>query len=286
MKNMLNSIEYKFEKLHWLLRVIIYVVAFVVVIIAFELIFAVFGVNEGMTGQLLSFVSMSLSSFTVVLIFEKSKLFKRFGFEKSGVFEKYAKGFLIGALLILLSAAPIMLFFSEKVSIPSPVPVLAVVSFLGFFIIQGASEEVFVRGLIFPVIVKRTSPFVGMLFTSGVFAALHLANPGVNIISVINLFLAGVLFGYCVVYFDSLWQACALHSAWNFIQGNIIGFKVSGIETPSLISATTKGNDLFTGGDFGVEGSLFSVIILVIAIWYFHVGCRKKGIEIFRRTQS
>ncbi len=100
-----------------------------------------------------------------------------------------------------------------------------------------------------------------------------------------NLTLAGIMFSYTVLYFDSLWQACAIHSAWNFIQGNILGFEVSGIEVDSLIKVKTQGSVLFTGGEFGVEGSIFSVVALIIICVILHILCESKGIRILAKTK-
>ncbi len=186
--------------------------------------------------------------------------------------------------MIVVSALPIMLFFSSRVNIAEPVMIKVIAMNFIFFVVQGASEEVFVRGLIFPMIVKKSRAVTAILSTGLFFAFLHLLNPGISIISVINLALGGVMFGYCVIYFDSLWQACALHSAWNFVQGNVLGFRISGFETDSLIEITSQGNDVFTGGEFGVEGSVFSLVALFLCIVWFHKGCVKKGINIFAKT--
>lgn len=284
MKNMLESIDLKFIKIPWVLRIVIYFIAVIALLIISELVLSVFKIESFLVLQLISFTMMSLSCIVVVKLFEKSSPLKRLGFEKGNVVAKYIKGYLIGTALIVFSALPIMLFFSESVELAKPIPFVSLIGYFIFFIFQGAGEEVWFRGLIFPIIVKKTSPIIAMLITSGGFAALHLLNPGVNLISVLNLFLAGIMFGYCVIYFDSLWQACALHSAWNFIQGNILGFKVSGIETPTLVNVTSKGNDIFTGADFGVEGSVFSVIVLIIAIVILQLGCVKKGIKMFSKN--
>lgn len=288
MNNMLNSINYKNEQINWIVRIILYFCTYVLAVIAIELVLLLvtgLGTSESLLASITSFIAMSVASFVIVLIFEKSKLSTRFGFERDKVMTKYLIGYGLGILLIVASGLPIMIFFADSISLTNPLPLMPIFLYFLFFLIQGASEEIFVRGFIFPIIVKHSTPFMAVVTTSGFFAALHLLNPGITLISVVNLFLAGALFGYCVLYFDSLWQACALHSAWNFVQGNILGFKVSGMNVEPLLTLNLSGNDLFTGGQFGVEGSIFSTIILMIIITILHKGCVKKGIVIFSKTQ-
>ena len=59
-----------------------------------------------------------------------------------------------------------------------------------------------------------------------------------------------------------------MHAAWNFAQGNIYGFNVSGVSssTGTLMSFTSKGTDILTGGAFGPEASIFATVVLLIGI--------------------
>jgi hypothetical protein len=54
------------------------------------------------------------------------------------------------------------------------------------------------------------------------------------------------------------------------VQGNIFGFAVSGTDAGgTLLNSTVSGPDWLTGGEFGAEASVISVIIgLGITIWF------------------
>ena len=67
---------------------------------------------------------------------------------------------------------------------------------------------------------------------------------------------------------NSIWGVCAIHSVWNFVQGNFYGFQVSGLETEnSLFSFTSlESGKLINGGTFGMEGGLGVTIVLIVAI--------------------
>ena len=72
-----------------------------------------------------------------------------------------------------------------------------------------------------------------------------------------------------------MWFPIALHFSWNFFQGPIFGFEVSGIELNSLIVQEITGSDLLTGGDFGLEGSALLSVLLLLSIFfvqYLYVG--------------
>ena len=81
--------------------------------------------------------------------------------------------------------------------------------------------------------------------------------------------------GLYYIYRQNLWFPIALHFSWNFFQGPIFGFEVSGIELNSLIVQEITGSDLLTGGDFGLEGSALLSVLLLLSIFfvqYLYVG--------------
>lgn len=54
-----------------------------------------------------------------------------------------------------------------------------------------------------------------------------------------------------------------MHLTWNYFQGPVFGFEVSGIETQSIVNQTISGSDLITGGSFGFEGSILATFIII-----------------------
>jgi len=93
------------------------------------------------------------------------------------------------------------------------------------------------------------------------FAAAHGRNPGLGgpgaWLSLLNLFLAGLLLGLAYVRTRSLALSMGLHLAWNWTQGTLLGFQVSGTASQGLFRPVLQGRpDWLTGGAFGLEGSL------------------------------
>ena len=81
-----------------------------------------------------------------------------------------------------------------------------------------------------------------------------------------NLFLAGIVLGIYFIFKRNLWFSVGLHLTWNFFQGPIYGFEVSGQQTTSLITQEVSGSSLLSGGLFGFEGSLLTTLFCIVLI--------------------
>ena len=136
------------------------------------------------------------------------------------------------------------------------------------WIIQGGTEEIVTRGWLMNVLGARYNIGIGLFISSTLFGLLHLTNPNVSFIAVINIILIGVFYGLYVIKTNDLWAVCGMHSAWNFAQGNLFGFEVSGInvEVSSLMDLNLVGNDFISGGIFGPEAGIASTVVLLISI--------------------
>ena len=104
------------------------------------------------------------------------------------------RGTLIGFVFISI---PVILFLLagvvtlqiQKITVTA---ILGIVGSLVAFLIQGATEEIIVRGWLFPVLSVRSRIWVGIVVTSFLFGFLHLLNPGITILSISNIILVGV----------------------------------------------------------------------------------------------
>lgn len=223
---------------------------------------------------------------TIIIYFLYVKFIERrsvkslgFNLDKSSII-KYIKGFIFGGVLILIATLLISLtgaveFRFIGLHIRDMVPfVLMLVAWL----IQGASEEIMIRGHMMPVLSIKWGVVISLIISSCYFSALHLGNSGINYIALLNLAIFGVLMGLYALYDDGLWGVCALHSAWNFVQGNIVGSLVSGItvDTGNLFRMRPVGNEILSGGAFGVEGSIITTFVGIIGIIIITMLIKKK----------
>lgn len=190
------------------------------------------------------------------------------GFTKKGAVGEYVAGLGIGLVmfgavygLMLLSGQAEFAGFSPDISVG-----MLILFFLGFMI-QGMSEEVLCRGFYY-VSAGITNPAAALFASSAIFSLLHILNPGVTLLALVNVFLFGV---FAALYFlrrGDIWGIGAIHTIWNFAQGNLFGCSVSGTGNGGSVLLTRFSQDstLFTGGTFGPEGGIAVTIILVIGI--------------------
>ena len=139
---------------------------------------------------------------------------------------------------------------------------------LGLMALIAFSEELVFRGYILDNLLESFSnKWVALIISSVLFAAFHFTGPGIHTLAFLNLFLAGLLLGINFIYTRNLWFSFFFHLSWNFFQGPILGFRVSGLTLPSLLIPDTKGDLFITGGDFGLEGSILTTVVTVIAFF-------------------
>ncbi len=148
-----------------------------------------------------------------------------------------------------------------------------------FFAFQGTYEELVFRGYLIPHFSKAMGIIGSIILSSFLFMALHGLNPGMTTIPIINLFLAGVVFGIVYYYSGNLLVVGFAHAIWNYAQGFIYGSNVSGLNlNASIFKSPPITNDaLLSGGKFGFEGSIITTIVGVVITIVFVFLIRKKG---------
>jgi len=132
------------------------------------------------------------------------------------------------------------------------------------FILVGWTEELLSRGYHLQTIASGINLFWGVILSSAVFSLLHLGNAGASWTSVAGIFFAGVFFAYAYIRTKQLWLPIGMHIGWNFFEGVVFGFPVSGLDTYALTRITVQGPEIWTGGVFGPEAGLIVLPALVL----------------------
>ncbi|AEN11057.1 MULTISPECIES: type II CAAX endopeptidase family protein [unclassified Streptomyces] len=154
--------------------------------------------------------------------------------------------------------------------------VTGAVGLVGFMAAAAFTEEVMFRGVLFRIIEEYTGTWIALISTGLVFGLMHLANPHADLWGAIAIAIeAGGMLGAAYVATRSLWLPIGLHFGWNFAAAGIFSTEVSGNDTPQgLLDTTTSGPTPITGGAFGPEGSLYSVLFGVLVtlgfLWLAH----------------
>lgn len=167
----------------------------------------------------------------------------------------YAVGFGLSLLLGAVDVAGV--FFS-------PISLLA--SLLLYFLVA-VTEEVIGRGFILGRMLDGgVDKFVALFISAVLFSLMHLFNPSFTFVPFLNIVLAGCFLGASYIYTRNLCFPIALHWFWNWIQGSVLGYKVSGNEfsNENLLILHFPEENLINGGTFGFEGSILCSLLLVL----------------------
>ncbi|MBN2393165.1 MAG: CPBP family intramembrane metalloprotease [Anaerolineae bacterium] len=140
-------------------------------------------------------------------------------------------------------------------------------------VIGPIAEEVLNRGYWFQNIKRGWGIVTATVVTSLLFGGLHLLNPNAEILGAVNIALSAAVWVLGMLWLRSLWFPIGWHAAWNFAQFFVVGLPNSGISVSSmglegstLLVSELSGSHWLTGGDFGMEASLFKTIILIMVL--------------------
>jgi membrane protease YdiL (CAAX protease family) len=151
---------------------------------------------------------------------------------------------------------------------------LSTLPWFGTFILVGWQEELFSRGYHLQNLADGLNMTWGVILSSSVFGLLHLGNPNATWVSAVGIFCAGVFLAYGYLATRQLWLPIGLHIGWNFFEGVVFGFPVSGLDTYRLINHTVSGPGLWTGGAFGPEAGLVALPGLVLGAMLIYIYTR------------
>ena len=199
------------------------------------------------------------------------------GFQTQGRLKEINYGIFLGLFImafafIFLSSIGEIIFLSYSFDFNQILLSLALFIGVSFF------EEIIFRGYMLKNLLESFNPFVALLISSLFFSLIHGSNPNVTTLGLCNIFLAGYFLGASYVFTKNLWFPIALHFSWNFFQ-SMFGFKVSGLDSYSIIDFTIPQNNMLNGGEFGFESSYLSIIVLIFCTFIIWNYFKNKNIE-------
>jgi membrane protease YdiL (CAAX protease family) len=185
----------------------------------------------------------------------------------NGFIKGFLKGSGIGILLILICT--FLLYITGYITFTlGKITVSEFLLYLALFLLVAFFEELMFRTIPLYLFAERYPIVLAVIINSLLFSLVHFSNPNFSWLGMFNIALAGALF--CIYTLQKLavsW-AIGIHFTWNFFQGIVFGFNVSGTSTSSVLQAKKIGNPYFSGGSFGIEGSIFCTIVLLSLIAY------------------
>jgi len=291
----LKRIFVKDGRLHPLWRVLLYMPMYLVVTVLFSVVaFAVYGVvlsvtgnteviNKLMVGQLTLEAKLIFELASLVGVLPLTWLFRRFldgqsfvslGFRLHGRWPAdvglgVVLGFVLMAIIFVVEIAGGWLHVDGMMDMTTAV--VTVLVYLVVYIIVGLLEELSFRGYMFVNLRDGFGVVIAVIATSVLFGLVHGGNPSFGPLALFNIALVGVFFCYAYLVTGNLWLPIAFHFSWNFCQGTVFSFPVSGTGGDGLfITALTGAPEWITGGDFGPEAGLLgtaAILASFLAVW-------------------
>ncbi|MUT68763.1 CPBP family intramembrane glutamic endopeptidase [Paenibacillus sp. NEAU-GSW1] len=257
-----------------------FLVAFIAMIII-GVIYAIVAVSSGQkltditaSAENSLFMGIAQTAFFAASALGMYALFERkkgwaLGLRQNNGLSQAVQGLIAGIILITISAVLIWAFggISWETSDFNKDVAVSLLQGLLLFVCVAVSEEIYSRGYIQGLLRYHYGSKAAIMVSAVLFTLLHSMNPGMfeSPLPFLNLLLAGIILALARELTGGLWWPIGLHLTWNYLQGNVYGFKVSGKEMESaVLTATDNGPAWLSGGSFGIEGSLVSVVVLVL----------------------
>ena len=196
-------------------------------------------------------------------------ILRSFGLRLSGggrgnTWAMFGLGLLVGFAMNALCIALAYLHGDLDFSMGAFRPVYLLAALL-FVCVQSGAEELLCRGYMFGAMGQRYNVWVAAAANALFFGALHLFNPGVTVLSIVNVVLFGFALSIVMIKLDSLWFCIAVHTTWNFSQSIFFGLPNSGIVSEgSFLHLEAAADSVLYSTSFGVEGSITTTLVLLV----------------------
>ncbi len=251
------------------LRVIVFaLVGVMTLLISGRLLYSWAG--QLITGAAASFLAASLANWLTLRIYERGRI-GDLGLEwNRATGRNLLIGFAGGAgAALLVSLIPLLVGWARLEEQPEQPRNLVSLLFVSTVLWFGAvGEEMLFRGYAYQLLLKRWGPFSATLPMGVMFAWAHSGNPGIEPLGHVNTFLWGVLFGFCFLRAGNLWLPIGVHFGWNWVLP-LFGVNLSGFTmSVSGYSMTWDAPAIWSGGAYGLEGSLLTSLVLPLVGWY------------------
>jgi len=221
-------------------------------------------------------VSSIIAVFTYILLYKyyENRVVSEFSMTHIGrdLLTGVVLGFLLQSLTILV------IYVLGGYTIEATNSFIYLVPALAMGLTSAIVEEILLRGIVFRIAEEKLGSYIALFISALLFGALHIGNPNSTLIASLGIAIqAGLLLGVAYMYTRNLWFPIGIHFAWNFAQSGIYGASVSGHQLDkSLFTSNIEGADLWTGGNFGPEGSIQATVFCLIAMLILFKLCKNK----------
>jgi len=267
------------------LRSLLFFLSFFIIIALFDIIgiaivsvFSEYGFEEFISDpelimqnkmMLLMMICQLMGTLFTVWIFQKFISKERFisiGLDFINYKNDFYQGLAVGTGLISIGFFTLIILNLTSIDL-TYFSIYDQIFYFFLFIVVSLNEEIAIRGYILHNLSQSFNKYIALIISSFVFMGMHLGNPNIGMLPLANLFLAGIFLGVYRIHKNNLWFPIGAHLMWNYLQGPIYGFEVSGNKINSLFEQKLQGHEVLTGGNFGYEGSIILTVFLIISIF-------------------
>lgn len=219
----------------------------------------------------------------LVKLLVKKSLKKTLSYYRVTGFKFYPLCLILGFLLPIIVITVYLVFISGDIVVTqfaSKKEYIEMLISLIFItgIVAPIVEEITFRGILLKYIEDKSNSTFAIILTSVLFSFVHLFNGklvGIDFyLLIIAGTIAGIMYGIACYMYQSIWASVLLHMFWNASSIFII---INKKEEYGILQYVISSNNVFiTGGDYGMDASIISILnyMLVIGILLF----RKKHV--------
>lgn len=150
-------------------------------------------------------------------------------------------------------------------------------------LVAGISEEIIFRGVLFRLVEHWLGTWGATALSGIIFGAVHMSNKNATLVGALGIALeAGVLFALLYAWSRNLWLLMGFHGAWNVVQGPVLGSAISGATSNGYgyVVSAPKGPELLSGGVFGLEASIVTVLVWSLLSAWLAVQMHRRGLVV------
>lgn len=202
---------------------------------------------------------------------------------------KKVADYLLGGLAAVLLLGGIMgvccgLGGLSYVGIGKEIDGIYLVALLGGIMVQSAAEEILSRGFLMISLKKKIPVGLAVLISATAFAYPHFstlkeAEMPYCVVGIVNLYLISIIFSMLMLCRANIWIACGLHGIWNYLLYGVFGLTLSGSDMTAqgILNFEVNTASIINGGEYGIEASMVTTVILGVAAVALCIYWKKKG---------
>ncbi len=264
---------------HWLVRLFLtFIIYTFLIAIVDGLLFELLGLPDTLFLDTLTGAIEVLGAIAIVTLLVERRPLRTIGLGLEGLLPQWGRGFAVGAAYLTFCVVVVIVAGAYRIEAVN-FAVGSLLSGLALQIVIGLFEEGLFRGILFRLLEEGVGSWAALLLSAALFGAMHLGNPEATLWGAAAIAIeAGLLLGAAYMVTRNFWFIAGLHTAWNFMQGPIFGFTISGSDLvkESLFEPLIEGPMWLTGGAFGLEASASAVLGgLVLAIVFAALAVRR-----------